>query len=113
MTAGGRWFDYDGNPITIEEWDRLFRDFERRQVARTELGDVSVSTVWLGLDHRMPPPLSKPGPPLIFETMIFGGGDDLDEHCWRWPNQHAALAGHDQAVALVRDAVQRMATGER
>ena len=99
------WYDFDGNPITIEEWDRLFHDFERRQVAYTELGAVSVSTVWLGLDHRLPPPIEEPGPPLIFETMIFTGNDDdeLDHSTWRYPNKDAALAGHDQAVALVRD----------
>lgn len=98
------WYDYDGNPITVAEWERLFRANERRSVARTELpAGVEISTVWIGLDHRF----GRPGPPLIFETMIFGGGDDLDGRCWRWPNRHAALAGHDQAVELARDAVAR------
>ena len=101
------WFDFDGNPVSIEEWDRLFQDLQRRQVARTKVGDAEVSTVWIGLDHRMPPPLDPPGPPLIFETMIFAGDEELDGYCWRWPNKDAALAGHDQAVALARERVHR------
>jgi hypothetical protein len=56
--------------------------------------------VWIGIDYRM-----RPGPPLIFETMIFGG--PLDQTQWRWPSEEAALAGHDQAVALVRDAARQ------
>jgi hypothetical protein len=98
------YFDFEGEAITREEWGRLFEDFDRRQVARTELPGMSVSTVWVGLDHRLPEPLDEPGPPLIFETMIFAADDEeLDQTCWRYPNKDAALAGHDQAVALARD----------
>jgi hypothetical protein len=94
-------YDFDGNPIGLWEWSELFADTDRRRVARTELGDgVEVSTVWLGLDHRF----LGDGPPLIYETMIFGGPHD--EWQWRWPNRDAALAGHDQAVALARDAAE-------
>lgn len=102
------WYDYDGNPVSSEEWERMFQDFDRRQVAFTKVSDtMEVSTVWLGLDHRMPSPLfDGPGAPLIFETMIFARADeDLDTRCWRWSNKDAALAGHDQAVALARDAI--------
>ena len=92
------YYDFDGNPIGSLEWTRLFEDLPARQVARTDLdGGVYVSTVWLGLDHRF----GGDGPPLIYETMIFGGPHD--EWCWRWPNRDAALAGHDQAVALALD----------
>ncbi|HEY1437345.1 MAG TPA: hypothetical protein VGG82_07570 [Casimicrobiaceae bacterium] len=92
-------YDFDGNPISLDAWSRLFADYAERMVALDRLGDVEVSTVWIGLDHRF----GEPGAPLIYETMIFGGEHDGDQ--WRWPNRHAALAGHDQAVAIVRDEV--------
>lgn len=92
------WYDRDGNPITPEEWAalRVARGFEYARVALTTFPDAEVSTVWLGLDHRF----FGEGPPLIFETMVFGS--PLDGHCWRWPNEVAALAGHDQVVEDVR-----------
>jgi len=90
-------YDFDGNPIDLWEWCELFEDHERRRVARTEIADdVHVSTVWLGLNHQW-----GDGPPLIYETMIFGGPHDSE--MWRYPSWEAALAGHDQAVALARD----------
>src|SRR5258706_13563526 len=39
-----------------------------RHVAKTDFGDVRVSTVFLGFDRSF-----GQGPPLLFETMIFGG----------------------------------------
>jgi hypothetical protein len=92
-------FDFDGNPIGLWEWARLFESDERI-LARTRVADdVEVSTVWLGLDYSF-----GHGTPLIYETMIFGGPHD--EYQERHPNRDAALAGHDQAVALARDAAR-------
>lgn len=54
------------------EWGRQFEQEERR-VARTEQDEVEVSTVFLGLDHSF-----GGGPPLLFETMVFGGGRDQE-----------------------------------
>ena len=90
-------YDFDGNPINYDRWVELFATAERH-VACTGVGPgVQVSTVWLGLDHSF----RFDGPPLIFETLIFGG--TLDGEQWWWPNRDAALAGHDQIVAEVRD----------
>jgi hypothetical protein len=90
-------YDLDGNPIGLWEWLALFHSAERI-IARDRVDDdVEVSTVWLGMDYAF-----GKGTPLIFETMIFGGPHD--EWQWRYPNRDAALAGHDQAVALARDA---------
>lgn len=66
-----------------------------RVVKKTKVGDVEVSTVFLGLDHRF----GRVGPPILFETMIFGG--KADEDCWRYETWEQAAAGHDEAVALV------------
>jgi hypothetical protein len=87
------YFDWQGNPISREEWARLFED--ERHIAEDEIDDVRVSTVWIGLDHRF----LDDGPPLIFETMIFGGS--LDEYCWRYATEREAREGHARAVELV------------
>lgn len=82
----------DGRRITQKEWERRPED---NRVDLAEVGDVTVSTVYLGLDHRW-----GDGPPLIFETMIFGGPYDQD--CWRYSDERAARAGHE----LVSQAVE-------
>jgi hypothetical protein len=95
-----RYYSRAGRPLTFEEWARSFENLteEARRVAYDDLGDgVTVSTVWLGLDHRYPP---DAGPPVIFETMIFGG--PLDSTCWRYSTEEAARAGHDDAVRAAR-----------
>lgn len=97
---GIRYYDRDGKLISENEWVAWLRDMDYKRVAVTAVGDVRVSTVWLGLDHGF---LDK-GPPLIFETLIFGG--PLDGHMWRYPNEVAALAGHDQAVSECRERVR-------
>ena len=67
-----------------------------RTVARTWLApDVEVSTVFLGLDHAFQPG----GPPLLFETMIFGGR--LDGHQERFTTWAEAVTGHEALCAQV------------
>lgn len=56
-------------------FDAASRD-GRRNVARTHVGRAAVSTVFLALDHSF-----VGGPPLLYETMIFGG--KYDQHMWR------------------------------
>ncbi len=93
--------DADGRPQPTDdlmEWARWFEEIgDKRVVARTELADeVVVSTVFLGMDHQW-----GDGPPLLFETMVFGGR--WDESQWRWPTRESALAAHDRIGAAVRD----------
>lgn len=52
---------------------------------------IDVSTVFLGLDHRF-----GEGPPLLFETMVFGG--PLDQECERYTTWDEAIAGHEVMV---------------
>ena len=97
---GAFYFGWEGEPITIAQWVRLFED--ERHIGDDELGDVRVSTVWIGLDHG----LGLSGPPLIFETMIFGG--ELDGHIWRYSSETEARAGHARAVGLVLEMVKEV-----
>jgi len=98
------YYDRQGKPLTTDEWvnmsERRSPDYKR--VAQTQVGQLWVSTVWLGLDHNWSPP-GKTHVPLIFETMVFGPGSWTDLWMDRYPTELAALAGHDQAVAWARD----------
>lgn len=66
------WYDREGKPISdMMEFGRLHEDLRYKYVAKARIGDAKVSTVWLGHNHQF-----GDGPPLIFETMIFGGERD-------------------------------------
>jgi len=94
-----RFFDRDGKPLEMMEWARLFEDPEYQQVELTIVGEARVSTVWLGLDHAIGIGIfGFPQPPLIFETMIFGG--PCDTQCWRYHTETAAREGHSVAVMI-------------
>lgn len=90
-------FILDGKRVVpcddVFEWGRWFEKAERH-VADTESGGIRVSTVFMGLNHSW-----GPGPPLLFETMIFGGDhDDHQERCSTWEE---AEAMHAKACELV------------
>jgi len=96
----GTYYDRDGDPISLERWAELRgTDDTYLRVAEDTVGDFWVSTVWLGINHQF-----GSGPPLIFETMIFGAGDrgDLTDECWRYTTEAAARAGHREVVTLLR-----------
>jgi hypothetical protein len=81
-------------PADLMTWAKWFEEhINDRIVARSEKGDVQVSTVFLGLNHQW-----GEGPPLIFETMIFGGEhDQWQERCSTWDQ---AEAQHAEACKL-------------
>jgi hypothetical protein len=96
--SGGRYYVLDecGAALPIDDliaWATWFETADRT-VARTEIGDVLVSTVFLALDHNW-----GPGLPELWETMIFGGAHDEEQ--WRYSSRADAVAGHAAAVALV------------
>lgn len=80
-------------PCDAWTWVRFFEDISVRRVAETKRGDILVSTVFLGLDHSF-----GDGPPLIFETMIFGG--EHDEYQERCSTYEQAEQMHAKAVKL-------------
>lgn len=81
----------------VMEWARRLGDSDARRVALDLVGDVTVSTVFLGIDHSF-----RNGPPILFETMVFGG--PLDEAMERYSTWDAAEAGHALMVEAVRRA---------
>jgi hypothetical protein len=75
----------------VMTWARWFEDnTSKRRVAADTIGEAKISTVFLGPDHAY-----EEGPPLIFETMVFGGALDQEtERCSTWEQaeaQHAAM----------------------
>ena len=91
----GLFYNRAGQPITMREWGEHFRQPLYKIVRQTQLRNGRlVSTVWLGADHRI-----GPGPPLIFETMVFALpsiSGDLDQ--LRYATETEALAGHEAMV---------------
>ena len=78
----------------LMEWGEWHSNIDNRRVARDERGDVNVSTVFLGMDHQF-----GEGPPLLFETMVFGG--KFDDECERYSTWDEAEAGHKAMCAKV------------
>ena len=92
--------DY-GVPVlckNIREWGDWFQTAERRVLARETVAGFDVSTVFLGIDHAF-----HGGPPVLWETMIFGPGRTMafDGYQQRYTSRAEALKGHDEAVRMV------------
>ncbi len=80
----------------IRQWGEFLKTSPLRVIGRDTSGDVTVSTVFLGLDHRF----TNTGEPVLWETMVFGGPEDGWQE--RYTSHDAALAGHQRAVVLAR-----------
>lgn len=97
------YYDKKGKRISMETWGALLEDPNYKLVKVTEIADVKVSTVWLGLDHGF-----GGKRPVIFETMTFPGND-----CERYCTLREAIAGHEQMVEQVkREMVEGVGTLE-
>jgi hypothetical protein len=97
-------YNLDHEPIDPIEAGALLMDGPARHVGATAINDdIHISTVFLVIDHRM---LGE-GPPVLYETMIFGG--PFDQSCERYTTREAAEAGHERWVAQVREAVKPLA----
>jgi hypothetical protein len=83
-------------------WGRWMQTAERRVSQDYDEGDddatIRVSTVFLGVDHS-----HGGGPPLLWETMVFGG--PLDGETARYPTHAEAVTGHQAMCRLVRAAL--------
>src|SRR5258706_9204573 len=76
----------------LMEWGRRFGS-TNRHVAESYVGSLRVSTVFLGIDHRV---FQGGGLPILFETMIFCIDNDYQVHCSTWDE---AEKNHQVAVA--------------
>lgn len=83
---------------TLMEWGRWFELASNRVVEQTDIDKVRISTMFLGIDHSF----GCGGPPIVYETMIFGGEhDQYQDRCCTWDE---AKKMHTKALWLVRGA---------
>lgn len=71
-----------------------------RKVAEDKIGDCRISTVFLSIDHNFDPK----GPPILWETMVFGGPLDQEQRRCSGSREQAE-AVHADMVALVKAAL--------
>lgn len=90
--------DDDGEQIPAPDvvtWARWYETAdEARQIALDTIGKVGISTIFTAINQRF----HDDGPPLLYETMIFGG-DRRD--CEHYATRQEALDGHARFVRLV------------
>jgi len=81
----------------LVKWAKWFgENMNNRHVASDVIGDVRVSTVFLGLDHSL-----GDANPLLFETMVFcGKHDGFMVRCSTWKQ---AEKQHTRIVSMVRE----------
>ena len=79
---------------SIQEWGQWWEKTDRT-VAKTRIGKVLVSTVFLGLNPQWEDAL-----PLLFETLVFGGS--LDGEMERYSTLDEAKIGHETMVKRVK-----------
>lgn len=86
-------------PVRIEHMDAwmAWMDNSDRRVASTKMGDVRVSTVFLGIDHYWE---AAEGTLALFETMVFGGM--LDGNVERSSTWEDAEAVHEEMCEAVK-----------
>lgn len=86
--------DDNKRPVSCPDvltWGRWIARDENRLVAHSFAHGLSVSTVFLGIDGLT---FICGGPPLIWETMVFGGPPNVDQSQRRYATYRAALRGH-------------------
>lgn len=81
--------------VEMEEW-AAWMSVADKSVGKTEVGDASVSTVFLGIDHSF-----GGDTPILFETMIFGG--EHDQYQERYSTYKKAKQGHLDAVEMCKE----------
>jgi hypothetical protein len=94
--------DADNHAIEVDwlTWAMWFDGGGNRTVGYTQINsEILVSTVFIGLDHRF----AGSGPPILFETMVFGG--PLDGEGGRYTSYDDAETGHRMMVAKARAAI--------
>lgn len=68
-----------------------------RKVKQETINGYFISTVFMGLDHDFFG--SEPSTPVLFETMVFGGKNEIQERYCTWEQ---AERGHEEIVRRVR-----------
>ena len=93
-----------------EEWGKFmecreehFRHVKHTSININDTAYSSISTVFLGIDHNFGGAVGDP--PVVFETMVFGG--DLDESMDRYTTWRKAKIGHLVFVAKFDEIIRK------
>lgn len=93
--------DENNKPVKVEQaftdWANKFTE-KMRRTAFDEIDGVSISTVFLGIDHSF-----GQGEPLLWETMCFSHNPDYDQYQERYTSHEDAMEGHRKCVKAVND----------
>lgn len=95
------YYDRNGKRMSLLEWATAIEDPRYRFLASHHVGNLWVSTVWMGIDMHA---WVDGGPPIIFETIIFEvpRGDDgwsmLEMR--RYATEKEAMVGHTELVHI-------------
>lgn len=103
--------DSKRKPLAVRSpglWARWLNDPANSTVSKDQIDDgcggyVLVSTVFLGIDLS----LGRVHPPQLFESRVFGGWHDAEMR--RYGSWADAVAGHDELVAMCREAIEHAA----
>lgn len=104
--------DHSIQAVDLMTWAVWFEEIDNRRVLEDQVAEFWISTVFLGLDHSF----GITGPPILFETMVFDRAHTVslfgrersaavDRYTCRYATWDEAVAGHADAVAMVRSFV--------
>lgn len=80
-------------------WGEWFQNDFNRVLAQNRVNGVFLSTVFLGIDHRFTG-FDGPGPPILWETMVFGGR--YDQFQCRYSSATDARRNHKYLLNRIR-----------
>jgi hypothetical protein len=98
------YYDRQGQPMTVHQWAQKLEDENYTHIARDVIGPdepldpaplITVSTFWCGFN-----PSWRNDEPLIYETLIIGGGHDATG--MRYATEEQAREGHRRVVDELR-----------
>ena len=107
------YIEVDGVPVREPDSEKYYQwrsevdKKDGRRVARTNVGNGYVSTVFLGTDHSI-----EEGKFELYETMVFGIADPLGDECWRYATREEAAGGHLLMVEQVKVAIAKTESGK-
>lgn len=90
--------------VDLMTWAKWFKDKTNpgRITAHTDIGEVSVSTVFIGIDHNF-----GEGEPLLWETMIFGSDKkEIENYQERYATLKEAEKGHKKAIEFIKEIIK-------
>jgi hypothetical protein len=85
-------------PASRDRWAKWFKSPDDRVLFQTTIGPRRVSTIFIGLDHSFTGNM-----PLLWETAMFEGKDDLPIEITRHATYDQALAAHTQTVIELQE----------